>query len=220
MAYRLFFFIFIFITNISFSNIIYDKNGIVISDIEIENYINLYENNTQIRITKNMAIKNIVLMKQTINFLLKNNNEFMLILDQNIESEFGEKITKDLNLFNFIRFQKIRNEFISEYFQNDFEIKDLELIFSNLNNLEIPISKNKCLTIYKIHTFNNEKNFIEGFYNNLKSGQRKIEIIIDNISYEACVNDKLFKNIENLIIQFIESRTEKDFNKFIYSKIN
>ena len=220
MAYRLFFFIFIFITNISFSNIIYDKNGIVISDIEIENYINLYENNTEIRITKNMAIKNIVLMKQTINFLLKNNNEFMLILDQNIKSEFGEKITKDLNLFNFIRFQKIRNEFISEYFQNDFEIKDLELIFSNINNLEIPISKNKCLTIYKIHTFNNEKNFIEGFYNNLKSGQRKIEIIIDNISYEACVNDKLFKNIENLIIQFIESRTEKDFNKFIYSKIN
>ena len=220
MAYRLFFFIFIFITNISFSNIIYDKNGIVISDIEIENYINLYENNTEIRITKNMAIKNIVLMKQTINFLLKNNNEFMLILDQNIKSEFGEQITKDLNLFNFIRFQKIRNEFISEYFQNNFEIKDLELIFSNINNLEIPISKNKCLTIDKIHTFNNEKNFIEGFYNNLKSGQRKIEIIIDNISYEACVNDKLFKNIENLIIQFIESRTEKDFNKFIYSKIN
>jgi len=220
MAYRLFFFIFIFITNISFSNIIYDKNGIVISDIEIENYINLYENNTEIRITKNMAIKNIVLMKQTINFLLKNNNEFMLILDQNIKSEFGEQITKNLNLFNFIRFQKIRNEFISEYFQNNFEIKDLELIFSNINNLEIPISKNKCLTIDKIHTFNNEKNFIEGFYNNLKSGQRKIEIIIDNISYEACVNDKLFKNIENLIIQFIESRTEKDFNKFIYSKIN
>jgi len=220
MAYRLFFFIFIFITNISFSNIIYDKNGIVISDIEIENYINLYENNTEIRITKNMAIKNIVLMKQTINFLLKNNNEFMLILDQNIKSEFGEQITKNLNLFNFIRFQKIRNEFISEYFQNNFEIKDLELIFSNINNLEIPISKNKCLTIDKIHTFNNEKNFIEGFYNNLKSGQRKIEIIIDNISYEACVNDKLFKNIENLIIQFIESRTEKNFNKFIYSKIN
>ena len=220
MAYKLIFLIFIFIANISYSNIIYDKNNIVITDIEIENYISLYQNNNAIRITKNKAIKNIVLMKQTINFLLKNNNEFMLILDQNIKSEFGEQITKNLNLFNFIRFQKIRNEFISEYFQNNFEIKDLELIFSNINNLEIPISKNKCLTIDKIHTFNNEKNFIEGFYNNLKSGQRKIEIIIDNISYEACVNDKLFKNIENLIIQFIESRTEKDFNKFIYSKIN
>ena len=204
----------------SYSNIIYDKNGIVITDIEIENYISLYENNNEIKITKNKAIKNIVLMKQTINFLLKNNNEFMIILDQNIKTEFGEKITKDQNFFNFIRFQKIRNEFISEYFQNNFDNKDLELIFLNMNNLKLPISKNGCLTIDKIHKFNNEKDFINSFYNNLKNRQEKIEIIIDDISYDACINDKLFKNIENLIIEFIESRTEKDFNEFIYSKIN
>ena len=220
MAYKLLFFIFIFITNISYSNIAYDKNGIVISDIEIENYVILYENNTETKITKNKAIKNIVLMKQTINYLFKNNNEFMLILDQNIKAEFGEKITKDPNLLNFIRFQKIRNEFISEYFQNNFDIKDLEIIFSKINNLKIPISKNNCLTIDNLHTFNNEKNFIKSFYNNLKSGQKKFKIIIDNKSYDACVNDKLFKNIENLVIQFIENRTEKDFNEFIYRKIN
>ena len=97
MACRLLFFIFIFIANISYSNIIYDKNGIVITDIEINNYISFYENNNEIKITKNKAIKNIVLMKQTINFLLKNNDEFMIILDQNIKTEFGEKITKDQN---------------------------------------------------------------------------------------------------------------------------
>ena len=220
MAYRLFFFIFIFIANISYSKIIYDKNGIVITDIEIKNYISLYENNNEIKITKNKAIKNIVLMKQTINFLLKNNNDFMIILDQNIITEFGEKITKDQNFFNFIRFQKIRNEFISEYFQNNFNIKDLEIIFSNFDNLKIPISKNKCLTIDKVHTFNNEKSFIKSFYNNLKSGQKKFEIIINNKYYDACINDKSYKNIENLVIQFIESRTEKNFNEFIYRKIN
>ena len=220
MAYRLLFFIFIFTANISYSNIIYDKNGIVITDIEIKNYISLYENNNEIKITKNKAIRNIVLMKQTINFLLKNNNEFMIILDQNIKTEFGEKITKDQNFFNFIRFQKIRNEFISEYFQNNFDIKDLEIIFSNFNDLKIPISKNECLTIDKVHTFNNEKNFIESFYYNLKNGQKKFKIMINNKNYDACINDKLYKNIENLIIQFIESRTENDFNKFIYRKIN
>ena len=220
MAYKLLFFIFIFITNISYSNIIYDKNGIVISDIEIENYINLYENNTKIKITKNKAIKNIVLMKQTINFLLKNNNEFMLILDQNIKTEFGEKITKDLNLLNFIRFQKIRNEFISEYFQKNFDIKDLSIIFSNIDNLKIPVSKNECLTIDKLHSFNNDINLINSFYNNLKSGQKKFEIIIGNESYDACVNDKLFRDIENLVIQFIENKTEKNFNEFIYRKTN
>ena len=45
----------------------------------------------------------------------------MIILDQNIKTEFGEKITEDQNFFNFIRFQKIRNEFISKYFQNNFD---------------------------------------------------------------------------------------------------
>jgi len=220
MAYRLLFLIFIFIANIGYSNIIYDKNGIVITDIEIENYIGLYQNNNAIRITKNKAIKNIVLMKQTINFLLKNNNEFMKILDQNIKNEFGEKIIKDQNTFNFIRYQKIRNEFISEYFQNNFNIKDLEIIFSNFDNLKIPISKNKCLTIDKVHSFNNEKSFIKSFYNNLKSGQKKFEIMINNKYYDACINDKSYKNIENLVIQFIESRTEKNFNEFIYRKIN
>ena len=220
MAYKLLFLIFIFIANISYSNIIYDKNNIVITDIEIENYIGLYQNNNAIRITKNKAIKNIVLMKQTINFLLKNNSEFMKILDQNIKNEFGEKIIKDQNTFNFIRYQKIRNEFISEYFQNNFNIKDLEIIFSNFDNLKIPISKNKCLTIDKVYTFNNEKSFIKSFYNNLKSGQKKFEIMINNEYYDACINDKSYKNIENLVIQFIESRTEKNFNEFIYRKIN
>ena len=220
MAYKLLFLIFIFIANISYSNIIYDKNNIVITDIEIENYIGLYQNNNAIRITKNKAIKNIVLMKQTINFLLKNNSEFMKILDQNIKNEFGEKIIKDQNTFNFIRYQKIRNEFISEYFQNNFNIKDLEIIFSNFDNLKIPISKNKCLTIDKVHSFNNEKSFIKSFYNNLKSGQKKFEIMINNKYYDACINDKSYKNIENLVIQFIESRTEKNFNEFIYRKIN
>jgi hypothetical protein len=86
--------------------------------------------------------------------------------------------------------------------------------------LKIPVSKNKCLTIDKLHTFDNDKNFINSFYKNLKSGQKKFEIMIGNESYEACVNDKLYRDIESLVIQFIENKTEKDFNEFIYRKTN
>ena len=220
MVYKLIFFLFIFTTNISYSNILYDKNGITITEFEIENYLNIYENNKQIRLTKNKAVKNIVLMKQTINFLLENNSEFMSILDKNIEEEFGGKIINDQNLFNFIRFQKIRNEFISEYFQNNFNIQDLEMIFSNLNNLKVPISKNKCLTIEKLHAVNSDKNFLINFYNSLKSRKKEFEILVNNQSYNVCIDKKLFNEIENLIIQFIENKTEDDFNKFIYRKTN
>ena len=220
MVYKLIFFLFIFTTDISYSNILYDKNGITITEFEIENYLNIYENNKQIRLTKNKAVKNIVLMKQTINFLLENNSEFMSILDKNIKAEFGGKIINDQNLFNFIRFQKIRNEFISEYFQNNFNIQDLEMIFSNLNNLKVPISKNKCLTIEKLHAVNSDKNFLINFYNSLKSRKKEFEILVNNQSYNVCIDKKLFNEIENLIIQFIENKTEDDFNKFIYRKTN
>ena len=220
MVYRLVFLIFIFISNISYSNIIYDKNGISITNNDLENYLNLYENNNQIRISKNKAIKNIVLMKQTINFLLIKNPEFMTILDQNIEIEFGNNILNEKILLNYVRFQKIRNEFIFEYFQNNFDIQDFEIIISNLDNLKIPISKNKCLTIEKLHNFKNDQNFSKNLYNSLKNRKKEFEILINNQLYDVCISDQLFNNIDNIIIKFIENKTEDNFNKFIYEKIN
>jgi len=220
MVFRLVFLIFIFISNISYSNIIYDKNGISITNNDLENYLNLYENNNQIRISKNKAIKNIVLMKQTINFLLIKNPEFMTILDQNIEIEFGNNILNEKILLNYVRFQKIRNEFIFEYFQNNFDIQDFEIIISNFDNLKIPISKNKCLTIEKLHNFKNDQNFSKNLFNSLKNRKKEFEILINNQLYDVCISDQLFNNIDNIIIKFIENKTEDDFNKFIYEKIN
>ena len=220
MVFRLIFLIFIFISNNSYSNIIYEKNGVSITNNEIENYLNIYEINNKKKISKNKAIKNIVLMKKTIGFLLKNNPEFISILDKNIELEFGNKILNEKGFLNYIRFQKIRNEFISEYFQKKFDIQDFEIIISNLNNLKIPISKNKCLTIEKLYKFNNDKNFSNSLYNSLKIRKKEFDILINNQPYDVCISDQLFNDIENIIIEFIENKTEDDFNKFIYEKIN
>ena len=207
-------------TKVGISNIIYDKNEISITDIEINNYINLYKTNYDIDVSKNKAIKNIVLIKKTINFLNKNNPDFMEMLDKNITSEFGNEILINQSLLNFIRFQKIRNEFITEYFQNNFDLKELEVIFSNLNNLKIPISKNNCLTVERLHEVSLDKKLIQSFYENLRSNQKKIVTIINEEKYDVCINNKLFKNIEYEIIKYIENKTEKDFEKFLYGKLN
>ena len=118
-----------------YSNIIYDKNEITITDIEINKYIKIYQNSYGDNLTINKALKDIVLMKKTVNFLDKNNPEYMLILNEKINLEFGEDTYKDEILYNFLRFQKIRNEFISEYFQNVFSVGDLENIFLSINEL-------------------------------------------------------------------------------------
>ena len=220
MVFRALLFVFLLTIKIGYSNIIYDKNNILITDIEMKNYLNLYENNFGTSISKNEAIKNIVIIKNTINFLQNNNPNYLSNLDILIEKEYTKKIFNDQVSLYFIRFQKIRNEFISEYFNNEFDIKDLKNIFSNFDNLRIPISKNDCLTIEKLHDVRNDDQFIKSFFENLKNNQQNFEIAIDNEIYNACIDAKLFSNLENEIIKFIQNKTEKDFNEFIYGKAN
>ena len=134
MVYKLLILILFLGIKIGYTNVIYDKNEIIITEIELNNYKELYINNFGTDISNNKAIKNIVLTKRTINSLIKNNPEFISILDQNIKLEYGKDIFKNKSLLNFIRFQKIKNEFISDYFLNNFSTKDLEIIFSNFEN--------------------------------------------------------------------------------------
>ena len=220
MVIRLFIFIFLVNINISHSNIIYDKNEITISSIELNKYIDLYKSNYGNNISKNKALKNIVLIKKTIDSLFKNNHEFMEALDKKIKTEFNEGIFNDQMMLNFIRFQKIRNEFISEYFKNSFDIEDLEIIFSNFNNLQIPISKNKCLTIDKFYNAENDKYLIKNFFEVFKNNQKNYKTLINNEVFDVCINEEMFKKIEYAIIQYIENKTERNFNNFIYGKTN
>jgi hypothetical protein len=220
MVFRLLIIIFLFTIKISYSNIIYDKNEILIIDIEMNNYMNLYENNFGIKISKNEAIKNIVNIKKTIKFLQNNNPNFLSNLDAQIEKEFTKEIFDDQGTLNFIRFQKIRNSFITEYFNNIFDFKDLEIIFLKIDNLIVPISKNNCLTIEKLHDTRNDKEFIKNLFVNLKNNQQNFEIEINDQKYKACMNEELFSNLEREIIQYIHNKTEKDFNNFIYGKVN
>ena len=49
---------------------------------------------------------------------------------------------------DFIRYYKIKNEFIYEFYDK-FNIEDLKNIFNSFEKIELPISKNNCLTIFK-----------------------------------------------------------------------
>jgi len=220
MVYKLFILIFFFSIKIGYTNVIYDKNEIIITEIELNNYKELYKNNFGTDISNNIAIKNIVLIMRTIRFLKINNPDFISILDQNIKLEYGENIFNNQETLNFIRLQKIRNEFITEYFQNIFSIQDLEIIFTNFDSLKLPISKNNCLTIEKLYDVRNDKNFIESFFKKIRKKNIKITTSINEELYEVCLSDKLFNNIESEIIKFIENKTEDDFDKFIYRKNN
>ena len=220
MVYRLILFALIFIIKTSYSNVIYDKNDVLITDIEMNNYIDLFENNFGNSISKNEAIKKIVLIKKTIIFLQKNNTDFLSKLDTQIEKEFTKEIFNNKIILNFIRFQKTRNEFITEYFNKNFSIKELENIFSNFDSVKIPISKNNCLTIERLYEVNKDQLFIKDFFENIKKSQQNYEIIIDGEKYNGCINNEIYSKLEKEIINYIKNETEEDFNNFIYGKAN
>ena len=208
--------IIVLIFNLASANIIYDKDDILITEIELNRYINLYKKNINTDISFNNAIKNIVLTKKTINFLKSNNPEFIKLVDEKLKIEYDQKILDDQILLNFIRFQKIRNEFITDYFQNKFDYLSLKNIFNSFSELNLPISSNSCMTIKKFHVVNKDETFILNFYENLVNNQKNFKTSIDGIEFDVCINSKLFNMLESNIISYIEKETEEDFKKFIY----
>lgn len=218
MAYKILIFIFLLFYQLAYSNILYDKNNISITEIELNNYIKFYYNNYGVAINSNKAIKDVVLIKKTLNNLLINNPAYISELDKIIKSEIGEINFKDKINLNFLRFNKIRNEFISRYFRTEFNIKDLEIIFNSLNEVKFPLSKNNCLTVDFLYDLRSNESFKSKLFDYLKNNQNDLVIDIDNELYNVCLNKNDFVKIENLIINYIEIKIKDQFNTFVYGK--
>lgn len=211
-------FIFILSINLSYSQIIYDKNNIAINSIELDEYINLYSEYYSKEISEHEALKNIILQKKVISSLYLNNPKFMEILDNNLKLNFSTNDFQNLTKMNFFRFIKIRNEFVSEYFINEFKLNDLKSIINNLDELILPISLNNCLTINSLQDLKNNDFFINNLYESVKDNTKNFKVKLDDNIYDVCVNEKTYAFIENKIINFINDKTLKNFNSFIYRK--
>ena len=219
MAYKLLL-ILLLLCKISYSNIIYDKNDYSVTELELNTYIKLYKNSFNQNLSKNKALKDIILIKNTIIFLEKNNPDFISELDEILKLEFKNLEFETSIIKDFLRFQKIRNEFISDYFQNKFNIEDLKIIFSSMDEMEFLISKNKCLTIEKKQRFNEDRYFLNNFYQNFREGNKNFKTKINNSLFDVCITNDQLKEIENEIIKFVERKTQSDFQKFVYGKLN
>jgi len=220
MVSRFLILICLFISFKSHSNIIYDKNEIVITEIELNKYLEIHKDTLNIDLKINEAIKNIVLIKKTIQSLSTNNEKYLISLDKRIQSEFGSNISNEQIKLDFIRYTKIRSEFISNYFINKFSTSDLREIFNSLDDLTLPISKNNCLIIESLEDLKEDEVFVKNFYENFKNKKTEFKTIKDKQTYSVCINNENLRKIENLIINFIDKKTKDDFNKFVYGQID
>ena len=220
MVIKIFLKIFLFLLTykLLFSEIIYEKNNVIITEFDIKTYQQLYKENYGSEINRSNSIKDLVLINNLIKFLKINNQEFLNQIDNEIIMRFGQNSIKNDGIKNFLRFSRIRDEFLINYFQNKLVLSELSNLFKNLENLNLPISADNCLIIKEIIDLKDNKEFVASFYNNLKNNTQDFQITIDEVKYQVCINELAFKNIENLITQYIQTQTAMEFEKFLYKK--
>lgn len=208
---------FLIISNLQ-ANIIYDKNNIIISEIDLDYYKKLHYEKFNEIVNTSKAIKNLVIIKNLVNNLKKNNSKFLEKIDKEISNELDVKNIKSEIILDIIRYFKTRNEFVYNYIKNDFKENDLENIFKTFNNLNLPISNNNCLTIIKLVDLKYNKNFVNIFYKSLQNQSENLKISINNLDYDVCINKKNREIIDKEIFKYANIIIEDKFNEFIYAK--
>ena len=213
----IFYFFFLLPINL-YSNIIYDKNDIIITDIDLRYYNQIYfENFGEIQ-NEPTAIKNIVVIKKFINNFKIKNLLYLEKVDEILNEEFGSELMDIIIIKDFVRYFKIKNEFIYEFFDTKFNISDLKKIFDTFDKIDLPISKNNCLTILRVVDFRDNLSFIDNFYANLRKEDKEYKVKIDNEIYDVCIDSSIDKIFEQNILKYIDLETADEFKKFVYEQ--
>ena len=211
-------FLYVFFYHQLYSNVLYEKNNLVITDIDVNVYQQLYKNNYNLDINKANSIKDLVLINNVIQHLEINNPEFIDNIDTEISMRYGENSVKEDGTRNFLRFSRIRDEFIINYFQNKLNLIELNNVFNQFDSLDLPISVDNCLIIKEVLDLKDNKEFIESFFNNLKENTREFKITINKIPFKVCINEAMYQTIEKLIVEYIQIKTADEFETFVYEK--
>ena len=115
MVYKYLIFILLFIYNISLSEIIYDKQKIVITKNDLEIFKSFYKTEFNIDINDQDALKKYTLNLKKINKLDQSNNNLKNDIDKIIELKFNNENLKIEPVRVFIFYNEIQNEFINKW---------------------------------------------------------------------------------------------------------
>ena len=211
-------FIIFFIYFNSFANVIYDKNNIIISELDLVIYKKFHNERYNVKISDTKALKDLVMIKNLVISLEINNPDFIKTIDRDISMELGINSTKSKIHLDIIRYFKTKNYFIINYLNNNFKLNELEEVFNKFNKLELPLSDNNCLTMTDLVDLKNNDEFYEIFFNNLNKENKIYEISIDGKLMSVCLNQRNYQIIQEEIFKYIESKIQKDFDKFFYAQ--
>ncbi len=202
--------------NLYGSEIIYNKNNILITKQDIEQY-KLIEKDLNY-LNDNIIIKEIVLIKRTINNLKYNNPRYFEQSMINVKSRnfYIEEVDQNF-LEEYLFYVNVRNDIAREFMSNKFDQDKLKTIFEN-TNITFGLSKNDCMTIYQ--TISIKKLNIDEIYNilNREITDFKFKKNYENKITDVCLSEKTTNQLIQLFNNYMIENSREDFLKFIYEK--
>lgn len=202
----IFIFQLILVNSIALSKVIYDKNGIIITDYETEVFKNIYSQDTKRNISTAEAIKEYVLVIKIVSQVVSKNPDLINLIDNNLLSQMGEKNFENQIIKNYFRYKKIKNLYISQYIKDQFDTDELRVSLNEFKELNIPISKNNCNTYDQFYNFKDNNDFFVFLLEKFKKDTDNFVFTIEGITYQACIDDAILNSLQSNVYLYLNQK--------------
>ena len=204
---------FTFIKDVVTSEIVLQKNNIIITNNDLENYKRLHNDYYGNIIEDNSAIKKLYLTLKIINLQMDINPKF----DEITKKMMSEDLKKYKDTYSqyilefFLRYEILKNDYVNSYINKN-SLKELDKIliveinFYNDNKCEMK----KFSTKFKNLTENQKLLIISNLNSNTISMKDKTYI---------CLSQKNTNEINNAINNIISNKGYEEFLKYVYKNI-
>ena len=213
IGYFLFALVIFTISNLFGNEIIFNKNGVIVTNNDLVNYKKLYNDYYGKEINNNTALKNLYITIKIIDIQSKQNPIFDFETDKIISEDinkYKDIYSKDIMSY-FLKYQILKNDFIGFYLNNN-NIKELDNLVLGLINVYKDINCRTIKEIIKFKKFNNSQKKI------ILSQLSKDVILIDDNTY-VCLSNSNINEINNLINGIITGKGNKKFLDYVYKNI-
>jgi hypothetical protein len=205
--------LFLYLENILANEVLFKKNGIIITNNDIENYIKLHNDYHGNEIKNSTAIKNLYLIFKIVDKQIENNPNFIeftnKIIDKDIQN-YKKKYSAHIMSY-FLRYEILKNDFISLHIDNN-SLSVLDNLFNDEINL---YSDSECKTINKVLSFKELKIRDKKFILTNISDE---SILIEEENY-LCLSKENREFIYDLTNRILSEEGYKKFLEYVHKNI-
>ena len=197
------------------SSVIFQKGDMLITTLDIKIFDEFTIQNGNNTLNLNQKIREIILINNIIKKVSSKNPQYLELIDEQIKNNNNLNTLTDFS-FNLLRYNKIKQDLISDYYYNKISSEDIKLAFDTINNLKVSLSIDNCNFIQTIKSLNEIDNFYLLFYDQIKNPEIKLTYLEANIEYEICLNQNNISSIEKALTKLIEPK----INSYLRSYLN